>query len=310
VGTRNSLEHLKQCINSVVQETTIPYKLYVIDAGSSDGTVEYLDAIKSDRIIPVFQGNAVGQAAAYNKVFNAIESPYSAWISDDNVIINRGLDAAVAILRRDPLIGMVGLKVRDLLGPFADAPYVGGISSVGILNVNQGVLPTPVLKAVGGFSEDYKDYGIDPDLTAKVLIAGHDVVMTKAVAILHYRQWTTDKNSDEYIQRKNKQKIALEIYEQKYKGLEYLSWPSRVKNDCWMSVRRSLKRRINLNSHQRVLGLLPRDWSNLLGGRFISILDPVRYWNSNYHFRQRLPRQLAASGKLDVDKRRLSKDGS
>ena len=112
------------------------------------------------------------------------------WISDDNEIVNGGLDAAVEILDHLPRVGMVGVKMRDVEGPSADAPYLGAVSSIGVLNVNQGMLRTPVLQAVGGFSERFRDYGIDPDLTAKVLFSGWDVAYTRVVGIHHYRAWS------------------------------------------------------------------------------------------------------------------------
>ena len=74
---------------------------------------------------------------------------------------------------------MVGLKVRDVGGPSVAAPYIGGISPIGILNVNQGLLRTDFLRKVGSFSETFGFYGIDPGLTAMVLYSGHDVVYTK-----------------------------------------------------------------------------------------------------------------------------------
>lgn len=87
---------------------------------------------------------------------------------------------------------MVGLKVRDMQGPFAKEPYIGGISSCGILNVNQGLLRTKLLHELGGFSEAFMDYGIDPDLTARLLFSGNDIVYTRNTAIHHWRDWGTD----------------------------------------------------------------------------------------------------------------------
>ena len=166
IGTYNRLELLKKSINSILEQTSNPLKIYITEAGSEDGTIEYLKSIASDTIIPIFEGEKLGQARAYNEVFKIVDTPYVCWLSDDNVIVNQGLDIAVKILDQNPQVGMVALKTRDRQGPFVDAPYIGGVSSIGILNVNQGVLRTSILKEVGGFSETFRDYGIDPDLTA------------------------------------------------------------------------------------------------------------------------------------------------
>src|SRR5882672_7795418 len=113
---------------------------------------------------------------------------------------------------------MVGLKVRDVGGPFVDAPYIGGISSIGVLNVNQGLLRTAVLREVGYFSETFGFYGIDPDLTAMLLYAGHDVVYTKAVALHHHRTWLTDETSPGYAAQKRQQEKWIDLYRRKYQG--------------------------------------------------------------------------------------------
>src|SRR4029078_8344185 len=100
-----------------------------------------------------------------------------------------GLDVAGGILDQLPKVGMVAVKVKDVEGPTVHAPYLGAVSSIGVLNANQGVLRTPVLQAVGGFSERFRDYGIDPDLTAKVLFSGWDVAYTRVVGIHHQPAW-------------------------------------------------------------------------------------------------------------------------
>src|SRR5262249_13225880 len=130
-----------------------------------------------------------GQARAYNDVFAQVTTPYVVWLSDDNEIVDGGLDAGVATLDQRPDIGMVAIKVRDVEGPFVDAPYVGGISPIGVLNVKQGMLRTGIVQALGGFSERFRDYGIDPDLTARVLFSGWKVAYTQTVGIHHYRDW-------------------------------------------------------------------------------------------------------------------------
>ena len=53
-------------------------------------------------MVPLLVGERLGQARAYNDVFKIVRTPYVAWISDDNEIVNGGLDVAVEILERQP----------------------------------------------------------------------------------------------------------------------------------------------------------------------------------------------------------------
>ena len=87
VGTYNRLDSLKRCVDSVFSQTRTSTVLYVTDAGSTDGTVEYLQSIASEQLVPLLVGERVGQARAYNDVFKVVETPYVAWISDDNEIV-------------------------------------------------------------------------------------------------------------------------------------------------------------------------------------------------------------------------------
>jgi GT2 family glycosyltransferase len=287
IGTFNRREQLRACLESVFEQTSYAVTVYVSDAGSTDGTVEYLRSIASERLVPVFEGRRRGQAAALNDVFTMVGTPYVAWLSDDNVVVNRGLDTAVGILEADPAVGMVALKVKDVAGPFVSAPYVGGISTIGVLNVNQGVVRTEVLRQVGGFSEAFRDYGIDPDLTTKVLFSGHAIVYTRQVAVHHHRAWSADRSSPEYEQQMARQRAYQDLYSRKYSAFARGDAGWRLRKALWSKLRGAL--RLDLASSQPVLGLLVRDWHNIFGSRYVSLFDSLRCRKKPYHLRQYCP---------------------
>jgi GT2 family glycosyltransferase len=287
IGTFNRLASLKRAVASISKETSRSFCIHVTDAGSTDGTLEYLESAQSDRLVPHFVGKRVGQAKAYNDVFRGLVSPYVCWLSDDNEVVNGSLDEAARILDARPDFGMVGLKVKDTQGPFAHAPYIGGVSPIGVLNVNQGMLRTPLLQSLGGFSEEFRDYGIDPDLTTRVLLAGYGIVYTRRVAILHYRDWGPGKDSPEFREKMDRQKQYLELYKRKYEHL--------VQGDLTWSLKRQLGRAFRhtvskdaLSSTKTFLGGCARDWNNALSARFISPLDPITSKNQPYHLIQKL----------------------
>lgn len=292
VGTYNRLDQLRMCIESILREMRARFVLHVTDAGSTDGTVEFLRERASERVRPHLVGRRLGQARAYNEIFAQIDTRYVCWLSDDNIVVDGGLDLGLEILRRDSRIGMVGLKVRDIAGPFAAAPYIGGISELGILNVNQGMLPTRVLRQVGGFSEAFRDYGIDPDLTAKVLLSGWDVAYTKRVAIHHQRNWPSDTASPEWRAMMARQAAYRELYRAKYRQALAPSPAHLARRAAWKAIRSASGRRLDLDSCESVLGQLPRDWHNILAGRFISLFDGIRHRREPFHLRQHCPKRV------------------
>lgn len=286
LGTYNRRESLQRCIESIFAQTRTPAVVYVTDAGSTDGTVEYLQSVASDRLVPILVGEKLGQARAYNDVFAAVHAPYVVWLSDDNEIVNGGLDAGVQSLQRNPKLGMVGIKVRDVEGPFVDAPYIGGVSTIGVLNVNQGMLRTELLQRLGGFSLRFRDYGIDPDLTARVLFSGWQVAYTRVVGIHHYRDWSEgEKPGPAQLQR---QRDYADLYARKWGTYAPPDRIWNVRKRAWKLVQKVTG--IRSNTPERRLGLNGRDWCNLLTARYVSPLDPILTRSAPYHLVQLPPR--------------------
>jgi len=283
VGTYNRLNLLQNLIYSIFSETRTPFLIYIIDSGSSDGTIEYLKLLNSEKIILISEGAKNGQSVAYNKVFRAASTKYIAWLSDDNYIVNGSIDSAVRILMKNEKIGMVGLKVKDVVGPFTFYPYIGGISHLGVLNVNQGVLRRHTVLKMDGFDENLKDYGIDPDITKRVINLGYKVVYTKSIGILHYRQWSEDPLSNEFIEREKKIKKSLIYYQEKFGDTNF-----------FLKLIKSLVEPFLVRIIKFIFGPRPfflkyiifRDFYNIFKGRYISLLDPLRSRNKSYHLIQ------------------------
>jgi GT2 family glycosyltransferase len=289
LGTFNRLESLKRCIDSIREQTAVATVIHVTDAGSTDGTQDYLASIAGETLKPWLVGRKLGQAKAYNDVFKTLTTPYVAWLSDDNEVVGHGLDQGVHILDHWREIGMVALKVRDVQGPFVAAPYIGGVSQIGVLNVNQGMLRTEVLSKVGYFSEAFGFYGIDPDLTAKVLYAGHDIVYSREVALHHYRDWAMDPDTPEGAALKAHHDKFRRLYQRKYGGFvgEDRRWAR--KKALWAEIERRLGPRWDHNAPGPWMGGLPRDWYNAFQSRHIHPLDPWLTAGKPFHLRQHVP---------------------
>jgi GT2 family glycosyltransferase len=291
LGSFNRRDSLKRCLDSILAETRTPLVVYVTDAGSTDGTQAYLESLTDPRVRALLVGRKLGQAKAYNDVFATVGTPYVAWLSDDNQVVDGGLDAAVRILDREPRVGMVALKTKDVQGPFLGSVYLGGVSEIGVLNVNQGLLRTEVLREVGGFSETFGFYGIDPDLTAKVLYAGHDVVYTRQVALHHYRDWPVEEGAPAHAELARHHALSLELYHAKWGAMAEDAGIWRAKRRLWARFKKRLRGRYDENSTRPVLGGLWRDWNNVFLSRHISLLDPWLSAGRDFHLRQRAARR-------------------
>jgi GT2 family glycosyltransferase len=297
IGTYNRIDILRRCLEALMGSIKAGHEIIVVDAGSTDGTREFLKML--DGIRPVFDGELLGQAKSLNRIFRTLDSEYVCWLSDDNIVQSGALDEVVNILKKNCDIGLVGLKVRDVTGVHVGRPYLGGIWPSGILNCNQGVMPTFLLKKIGGFDEEFRDYGIDGDLTTRVLLEGYKVVLTRRIAVHHYRDhatvnWTDNRG------REDRMRKARDLYGRKFRALvEMVDGGGKYDRDQRLSSK-GLYRITRLYDLVQKTGLSmekwmkvgPWDWRNLYLARFISRLDFALNYFRPYYLVQRIPSQV------------------
>jgi GT2 family glycosyltransferase len=298
IGTRNRKEILGKCLNALIGRIKASHQIIVIDAGSTDGTIEYLKEIVEIHLI--CDGKPIGQAQSFNRIFPCLKSKFICWLSDDNVVQPGAIDTAVEILVKNNKIGMVALKVKEVIGRRSRLPYIGGIRKSGILNCNQGVIRSDLFKKIGYFDESFKNYGIDPDLTAKVLLAGYQVVYTKTVAIHHFREHDAEDGAISQTERAISKKRLNEMYNDKYAYLidcRYLDKNKmRIKKFAWRYIKKLNKRLVKKGLQiEKITGKNMKDWKNLTKGKYISIFDFFYHRNNSYYLEQHLPEKILSS---------------
>jgi GT2 family glycosyltransferase len=282
LGTRNRLAHLKNCLDSLLGQVNVAHEIIVADAGSTDGTLEYLQGLPGVRL--VLDGELRGQAHSLNMVFRQLTTKYTCWLSDDNVVMSGVLDLAVSILEQHPDFGMVALKVRDVEGPSQHKQYMGAISPTGVLNCNHGVIRTALLEQVGYLDERNKGYGFDPDLTMKVLLAGYKVAHTRRVAIHHHNDNVASPGAVAQSEREKRLATSRALYCETYQDwiVPVSAWRRTLEQTLRLYLIYpvyGVARRLGWPLEER-LGYNPRDWTNLQFCRYVSRLD---FWQNRRH---------------------------
>jgi GT2 family glycosyltransferase len=184
---------------------------------------------------------------------------------------------------------MVALKVKDVEGPHVSTPYIGGIWPTGILTCNQGVIRRRLLRDIDYFDEAYRDYGIDADITAKVLQACYKVVYTKRVAVHHHRDHETLPGAIDNSHRAPRFKAAQELYRRKYAALLRHSLIDRTVSHSGRTIWRLIERLDNAGlGMDGVFGYNKRDWYNVLHCRYVSKFDLLRNLERPYYLVQRI----------------------
>jgi GT2 family glycosyltransferase len=291
---------LRKCLNALIGKIQTNHQIIVIDAGSTDGTIDELKNIEEIHL--VCDGKPIGQAQSYNRVFTSLRGQYICWLSDDNIVQPGILDSAVNILKQNIEIGMVALKVKDLTGRLTQLDYIGGIRKTGILNCNQGVIRSDLFRKLGFFDETFKNYGIDCDVTAKVLLSGYRVVFTKKVGIHHYRDHDSENGAMSKVERAKGRELVNQKYYTKYAFLIDCNFSTRlkmrIKKLIWRGIK-SLNKRIEKKGFQieKITGKNRRDWKNLMNGRYISIFDFSQHRKHPYYLEQYMPKEILLSNK-------------
>jgi len=300
LGTFNRLSLLKRCVASMIGKITVSYRIIVLDAGSSDGTLSYLQRLVP-KVTVIGQKKRIGQANSFNKILKTLKTDYVCWLSDDNEVVSKVVDQAVSILDDNPTIGMVGLKVHDVTGVYRQEPYIGGVWESGVLNVNQGMIRTALLHKTGYFDSSFPDYGMDADLTTRVLLAGSKVVYTKDVAILHYRDRFVHPGAYTIHDRQNRMRIAYILYRRKYAWLKKFSYSVsyRLKQEIKPFMMRILYIIfVRIGSYFYQNGRMPHIYRDLwvtLSARYVSLFDMWYNRNRSYHLVQKLPGQIVST---------------
>lgn len=300
LGTYNRLENLTACLNSLLGKISIPHQIVVADAGSTDGSIAYVQTHPS--VVLIQDGDRLGQAKSLNQVFRKIQSEYVCWISDDNIVVADELERAVATMENNPSIGMLSLKVKDIAGRYVNAAYLGGIwSSTGVLNVNQGLVRLSILQSVDYFDEEFRDYGIDADLTTKILLAGHQIAYTKNVVILHNRDYELAPGAIGEGDRTPKMERAKRLYEKKY-----LATFKKLRRTRWQHFGFVVK--LIYQTFQIVKYLLgrpspglfrfnDRDWYNVMHGAYIDKRDLWLNYKNDFY----LVQQIHGASNLNIE---------
>lgn len=197
LGTYNRLKFLKLTIESVRLELkTLAHEIIVVDGGSTDGTLEWLNQQKD--ILLILQHNRgewhgqpiQGRSWGYfmNLAFKIAQGKYVCMLSDDCLVISNAIRNGYQLFE-DMLLS--GKKIGAAAFYFRDWPtqkkYHVCYTPAEFLYVNHGLYLNQALKDIGYADEErYKFYGADTDLCMRMRLAGYDVVESPDSYIEHY----------------------------------------------------------------------------------------------------------------------------
>jgi len=150
ICVHNALQELQDCLKSVLQYTTPPYTLIIVDDGSEEETKNYLQSFaRSTGAILLRNDRAKGYTLAANQgikwSLTHSKADYIVLLNSDTLVTPNWLDRMIACAKSHPRIGLVGPlsncaswqsipKVEDN-GDWAYNNLPNGISVVDMANI-------------------------------------------------------------------------------------------------------------------------------------------------------------------------------
>ena len=109
ICVHNALEDVRQCLDSVIRYTNLPYRLILVDDGSDPSTSDYLDRFQRSQEATLLRNEqAEGYARAANRGLQYSEADFVVLLNSDTLVTPHWLDRMVACAEQDPKVGLVG----------------------------------------------------------------------------------------------------------------------------------------------------------------------------------------------------------
>ena len=217
VGTAEGGRYLEMVLSTLREQSFQDFDVTVVDNGSIDGSVEYLER-EWPEVRALAMGENAGFAAAVNRGIESTSGEYVAVLNNDVELNRDWLRVLVDELDREPDVGFATGKVmrydrRNVLEQVGLELYTcGRFEPRGIDEVDVGQYDKPrelamataaavlyrreAVEQVSGFDDDYFIYCEDADLCLRMRLAGFRGVYLPGPEAYHVRGATTAPTSE------------------------------------------------------------------------------------------------------------------
>lgn len=207
----NGRDFLDRCISSILSNTYPHYEIIIVDNGSSDFSLEFIQEKwggQTDKIRPVRLDKNYGPAKARNIGAAHAAGEYMGFLDNDTQVDTQWISRAAAEFKSDNKIGILQCKLLLLHEP-ERFDYAGEyLSNIGFLiqrclpgEFDRGAydardkllaaksagmfIRTGLFKQIGGFDEDYFIYVEETDLGWRAWLRGFETVFLHSSIVYH-----------------------------------------------------------------------------------------------------------------------------
>ena len=214
----NAVEFTKLALASIATYTSEPYEVIVVDNGSREDTVAYLQSIGDPHVRVIYNSENRGYAAGNNQGIAASNGEYIVVLNNDVIVTEHWLDDLLAPFDRIPSLGVTAPRSNRVAGSqvVTDATYSddAGIHAFArkrretwrrsgyITERAIGLclcIDRRVIEEIGGFDEGYGLGNFeDDDLCIRIRGAGYGIYVCDDVFIHHFGSRSFVANNVDY----------------------------------------------------------------------------------------------------------------
>jgi GT2 family glycosyltransferase/uncharacterized protein YoxC len=230
VCVHNALDDVRRCLESVLESTTLPYHLLLVDDGSEAETQQFLESFSAEHQATLLRNEqAGGYTRAANQGLRRAKAEYALLLNSDTVVTDEWVDRMIAIAESDDKIGLVGplsntaswqsIPEIEKSGDWASNPLPNGvtINEMGrwvkrfsprlwpwmpLLNGFCLLIKRDVIAQVGYFDEDeFGDgYGEEDDYILRAREMGWECALADDVYVYHAQSqsYSTERRRELY----------------------------------------------------------------------------------------------------------------
>jgi GT2 family glycosyltransferase len=249
VLNRNGLQWLKTCLPSLVNSAARGFRIFVVDNGSTDGSIEYVRLHFPQFRVLHFESN-LGFARAYNEAIKLVSADYIVLLNNDTAVLsNDWIEQLVKVIERNTRVAAVQCKLLSFNEPdkldsvgVTGEKYWQGFTDIGKFEPDRKQYDFPPITPfsicaggalirrstfleVGGFDSQLFAYHEDVDFSWRLRLAGYVICYQPLARIAHASHGSFRHERDAlrtYLSRRNLLRILL-----KNCGKDTLLWALR-----------------------------------------------------------------------------------
>lgn len=202
--TFNGMQWIEKCISSVLN-SSYPSDIFIVDNGSTDGTIEFLDKL-SNKIILIKSKYNLGFGKANNLGLKyALENSYDYvyLLNQDAWVLDKTFEILINCLKKNSDIGIISpLQVDSSLSKLdsnfsnccpnemlSDSLFkdLKDVYYCNFVMAAHWMITAKCLRKIGGFSPIFPHYGEDNNYSQRVLMKGFKIAIESKVLGVHDR---------------------------------------------------------------------------------------------------------------------------